>query len=85
VVYLSEREQTIDYVNIPVLLDPELLRAARRIYRTYSEVHPKRTQRPIGVAIDRYSYRGYLIFNDKPILLYREDFVPLNQLESEMY
>jgi hypothetical protein len=64
------------------LLDPALLQAARQIYRTYYEVHPEETQRPIGIAIDRYSYRGKLIFGQKPILLPKECFIPLGQIES---
>ena len=68
-----------------MLLDPTVLRTARQIYRTYYEVHPEQTKRPIGVAIDRYTFRGQLIFRQKPVLLPRECFVPLNQLQSEMY
>ena len=33
------------------LFDPELIKAARHIYRTFYEVHPEVMQRPIGVAI----------------------------------
>ncbi len=68
-----------------MLLDPGILRAARQIYRTYYEVHPNLTERPIGIAIDRYSYRGQLIFGQKAVLLPRECFVPLQQLEAEVY
>ena len=68
-----------------MLLDPALLRAARQIYRTYYEVHPDLTQRPSGVAIDRYTFRGKLIFKKKPILLPQEYFVPFSQLEAELY
>ncbi len=68
-----------------MLLDPGILRAARQIYRTYYEVHPNLTERPIGIAIDRYSYRGQLIFGHKAVLLPRECFVPLQQLEAEVY
>jgi hypothetical protein len=58
------------------------LQTARQIYRTYYEVHPEEIQRPIGVAIDRSTHRGKLIFTGKPVLLPRECFVPLNQIES---
>lgn len=71
--------------ELPTLLDPTLLRAARLIYRTYYEVHREMTQRPFGVAIDRYTHRGKLIFRDKPILLPQECFVPFSQLEAEIY
>lgn len=68
-------------VSLSALLDPALLQAARSIYRTYYEVHPDEIQRPIGVALDRFSLRGKLIFGAKPILLPRECFVPLGQIE----
>lgn len=72
-------------IEIPILLDPTLLRAARRIYRTYCVLHAKLTKRPFGVAIDQNSRRGQLIFNEKPILLPGERFIPVKQLEAEVY
>jgi hypothetical protein len=72
-------------MDIPVLVDPALLRAARQIYRTYYEVHPDLIQRPLGVAINRLNHRGKLIFSGKPILLPQECFVPFSQIESELY
>ncbi|MEW5856560.1 MAG: hypothetical protein AB1861_04170 [Cyanobacteriota bacterium] len=86
-VYASQQrlENRTERIDIPVLLDPSIVRAARQIYRTYSEVHPDRIQRPVGVAIDRYTYRGKLIFAGKPILLPQECFVPFSQIESEIY
>lgn len=84
-VYLSQ--QQVQYSNNPAelhtLLDPTVLQAARQIYHTYYEVHPERPDRPLGIAIDRLSYRGQLIFGQKrPALLPRECFVTLQQLES---
>jgi hypothetical protein len=64
-----------------VLLDPELIKAARHIYRTFYEVHPEVIQRPIGVAIGRQNHRGKLVFGDKPVLLPQECFVPFSQIE----
>ena len=72
-------------VEVPILLDPVLLRAARRIYRTYCVLHAKLTKRPCGVAIHQNSHRGQLIFSDKPILLPGECFIPVKQLEAEVY
>ncbi|HEY9876588.1 MAG TPA: hypothetical protein V6D12_24390 [Candidatus Obscuribacterales bacterium] len=72
-------------MDIPVLVDPALIRAARQIYRTYYEVHPDLIQRPLGVAINRLNHRGKLIFSGKPILLPQECFVPFSQIESELY
>jgi hypothetical protein len=75
---VSIPEEPIDF---SALLDPSILHSAREIYRTYYEVHPDEVQRPLGVAIDRYSHRGKLIFNGKPVLLPKECFVPINQIE----
>jgi hypothetical protein len=72
----------VEPMHFSALLDPAILQAARHIYRTYFEVHPDEVQRPIGIAIDRYSYRGKLIFGQKPVLLPKECFIPLNQIES---
>ena len=63
------------------LLDPELIKAARHIYRTFYEVHPAVMQRPIGVAIGRLNHRGKLVFGDKPVLLPQECFIPFSQIE----
>lgn len=71
-------------MDISSLLDPLLLEAARQIYRDYYEVHPDQVQRPIGVAIDRFNYRGQLIFNKKPILLPQECFIPINQIDTDL-
>ncbi|MCU0565884.1 MAG: hypothetical protein MUF49_04735 [Oculatellaceae cyanobacterium Prado106] len=69
-------------MDFSALLDPTILQTARQLYRTYYEVHPEETQQPLGVAIDRNTHRGKLIFTNKPVLLPRECFVPLNQIES---
>lgn len=81
----SERAANVaESVSLSALLDPALLQAARFIYRTYYEVHPDELQRPIGVALDRFNLRGKLIFGAKPILLPRECFVPLAQIEPDV-
>ena len=87
VVYTSQQTTSypsyqINQSDFPVLLDPNLLRAARQIYRVYYEVHPHLEERPIGIAINRNNLRGQLIFGQQPILLPSECFVPLQQLES---
>ncbi len=92
-VYTSQQwqENYTDYTDytertdLSMLVDPALLRAARQIYRTYCEVHPNLTQRPSGVAIDRFTHRGKLIFRNRAILLPQECFVPFSQLEAEVY
>jgi len=76
---------TTDSMSFSALLDPGLLQSARNIYRTFYEVHPEEVRRPIGLAIDRYTHRGKLIFGTKPVLLPQECFVPLNQIEADLY
>lgn len=75
----------ISSANVPTLADPDILKAARNIYRIYYEVHPNVSQRPLGVVINRNNYRGKLIFAQKIILLPTESFVPFNEIESELY
>jgi hypothetical protein len=70
--------------GIPTLLDPGLLKAARNIYRTYCRLHTKLKKNPMGVAIDRKTHRGQLLFSHSPILLPGENFIPLEQLDSEI-
>ncbi|NJO39745.1 MAG: hypothetical protein HC769_26755 [Cyanobacteria bacterium CRU_2_1] len=75
----------VESMNFSALLDPAILQTARQIYRTYYEVHPDQVRRPIGVAIDRYTHRGKLIFGEKPILLPQECFIPLSQIELGLH
>lgn len=83
--YAAQQLQEDASIESPKLLDPNLLRAARHLYRCYKEVHPDGMQRPIGVAIDRFTHRGQLIFRKKPPLLLTECFVPLDQIEAALY
>lgn len=71
--------------NIPILLDPKLLKSARQIYRTYCRVHSKLKKTPMGVAIHRKTYRGQLLFTKSPILLPWENFITIDQIESEIH
>lgn len=68
----------------PALLDSTVLEAARLSYRLYLEVHLEQLRRPLGVAVSRIDHRSYLIFNQKPILLPDECFVPFDHLESQL-
>ena len=70
--------------GIPVLIEPGVLKAAQQIYHTYFSLHPKLKKTPIGVAIDRQTHRGQLLFTKRPILLPRENFIPLDKLASEI-
>jgi hypothetical protein len=67
------------------LADPAVIRAAGEIYYTLCEAHPEVTGQPTGVAINRITYRGKVIFTNHPVLLPQECFVPLSQIESHMY
>lgn len=78
-------EDKADRKDSPDLPDPALLQAARQIYKAYYEAHPKLPQRPVGVAIDRVTLKGKLIFSNKPILLPQEFFLPFSEFESELY
>lgn len=64
--------------------DPTLLKAARQIYLTHRELRPDLVKQPTGVAINRLTYRGRVLFATKPILLPQEDFVPLSDIESQL-
>ncbi len=79
----DETEKQTHEAEIPLLLDPSLLRSARRIYRTFCILHSKQNRRPFGIAIHRNTHRGQLIFNNHPILLPGECFVAVQQLETE--
>ncbi len=66
------------------LFDPDLLRAAQDIYSFYCQINPDRQRRrqPIGVAMNKLSYRGKLVFSSYPILLPEECFISVEQLEE---
>jgi hypothetical protein len=66
----------VDDESFVELIDPSVVRSARLIYETYYDVHPELTEAPLGVAINRLTLRGKLIFNGKPVLLPQECFVP---------
>lgn len=82
------RQEQANYTNPknqPPLIDPAVIRAASKIYYTYCEVHPEMAGQASGVAINRDTHRGKVIFTNQPVLLPAECFVPLNQIESHMY
>ena len=74
-----------DNSDLALLHEPALLKAAGQIYRDHYENNSRMVQRPIGVAINRITYRGKAIFSDKPILLPQETFIPSSDIESEIY
>lgn len=63
--------------------DSSLLQAAQHIYHKCYEVYPQKAEQMQGIAIDRETYQGQLIFKEKPILLPWETFIPSTELETE--
>lgn len=83
VTYLPSQSEDSAPPDHSLTTSTSLLEVAREIYTSYSQNHP-RPQKPWGVAVDRASHRGQLIFKGKPVLLPDEDFVPFSDLaESE--
>ena len=72
-------------IQLPITIDRAVLKAAQRIYKTYCVLHPKQNRRPCGIAINRKSKRGQIIFRENPVLLPGESFVLTNQLEVEIH
>lgn len=65
-------------------LDPSILYAATAIYQGYRANRDNQAPMPLGVAIDRFTHRGQLVFTERPILLPQECFVPIQQIESNL-
>lgn len=68
-----------------IFFDPSLIKAARNIYRSYCNLNVSTENQARGIIINRDSHRGQLAFNSKPVLLPRECFIPLKQIEAEAY
>jgi len=68
-----------------IFFDPSLIKAARNIYRNYCHLTVSADNHPMGVVINRDNHRGQLAFRSKPVLLPRECFIPLKQIEAEAY
>lgn len=68
-----------------VFFDPSLIKAAKNIYRNYCNLNISTENKPRGIVINRDSHRGQLAFHPKPVLLPRECFIPLKQIEAEAY
>lgn len=80
---VQQLDSTPETQNFNPLIDPYLLSAARHIYQKCYEVYPEKAEQTSGVAIDRETYRGQLIFQDKPILLPWESFIPSEELHID--
>ncbi len=73
----------VNELDLPTLIDPVIIKAARTIYRVHSEYLSEQFYRPFGVAVDRHTYRGKPIYHPKPILLFGECFVPIEQVITD--
>lgn len=79
--HISHSKRTALSKTTNSAFESSILQAACSIYQTY--YHPyEQMQQPKGVAVDRISLRGKLIFAAKPILLPKECFVPLSQIQK---
>lgn len=61
--------------------DPSLLYAAKAIYQNYCSIPLTKPSVPLGIVIDRVTYRGQVVFTEHPILLLQECFIPVQHLE----
>ncbi len=68
-----------------IFFDPTLINAARNIYRNYYSQGVPANSQPMGIVINRDSHRGQLAFKNKPVLLPRECFIPIRQIEADTY
>lgn len=59
-----------------------MLATAREAYQSYCQIHID-AQPPVGVAMDRNTGRGQLIFSEQPILLPHECFISAEQIEID--
>ena len=66
-------------------LDTALLNAARSIYDVYCEVQTDILRQPSGVAIHGVTHRGKPVFGRSPILLPGECFIPMAQIDPDLY
>lgn len=81
----THRQNPVRTQSSMVFFDPSLVQAARNIYRNYCNLNFSIENQPKGIVINRDSHRGQLAFHHKPVLLPRECFIPLKQIESEAY
>lgn len=79
------QDSVVTQASSMVFFDPSLIKAARNIYRSYCNLNIPTDSRAMGIIINRDSHRGQLAFSAKPILLPRECFIPLKQIEAEAY
>jgi hypothetical protein len=67
--------------EVPIKVEPSILKGARQIYRNYLDAHTSHLPRPLGVVVNRHDMSGKLILKHA-IFLPQECFVPIEILES---
>jgi hypothetical protein len=65
-------------------LNPDVLQAARQVYRVYLQVHARQMRRPAGVIVNPLTHQSWLIFSSRPILLPGEQFIAVDNIDSEL-
>ncbi len=73
--------QTMSNLNQALPRGVSAVESARDTYERYCATHIE-PQQPLGVAVDRNTNRGQIIFSERPVLLPHETFVSLSQIEA---
>lgn len=84
--YAMEREQHVQQMRQsyrPRVPDARVMRSAQAIFYVFYQVHQRFPAPPTGVVINPHSHWGKLLFSTQPILLPREFFIPIDNLETE--
>ncbi len=73
--------QTSEVSQPTMISESTILNAAQAIFSCYHQTHGGK-HLPAGVAIDRETLRGHVIFQEQPVLLPRECFIPAQELPA---
>ncbi len=79
--YAAQRVEYPDRHEVNVNLDPLIVRAAKQVYRYYRDSYAAQLPRPLGVAIDRRTMEGKLVYK-QVLLLPQETFVSIDLIEA---
>lgn len=82
--YATQRVEHIDRQESGIKVDPLILRAAKQVYRYYTDSYADQLPRPLGVAVNRMDMSGKLVYAQL-ILLPKESFVPIELIESDYH
>ncbi|MFN5857120.1 MAG: hypothetical protein ACK456_14720 [Pseudanabaenaceae cyanobacterium] len=81
----TKRVEIFDKMSEPATnkprIDPMVVRAAKQVYYYYVECYGAQLPRPLGVAVNRYSLEGKLIYS-QILLLPQETFVSIDFIED---